>query len=62
MLCKRLSSRAVYLMMIIELLGGKIFQKGRNYRNSERFLYIDSSINSLYSKKRRERVIPQEKR
>ena len=42
-------------MMIIELLGGKIFQKGRNYRNSERFLYIDS-------KKRRERVIPQEKR
>ena len=48
-------------MMIIELLGGKIFQKGRNYRNSERFLYIDSSINSLYSKKRRERVIPQKK-
>ena len=57
-----MSLRAVYLMMIIELLGGKIFQKDRNYRNSERFLYIDSSINSLYSKKRRERVIPQEKR
>ena len=48
-------------MVIIELLGGKIFQKGRNYRNSERFLYIDSSINSLYSTKRRERVIPQKK-
>ena len=62
MLWQRLSSRAVYLMMIIEFQGGKVFQKGRNYRNSERFLYIDSSINSLHSMKRRERVIPQEKR